>query len=125
MAAIAAKSDIGGLCEKFHKFILRDWRRSDIHLLPIPVGQLFVMSLLTPDLLPTMLPLAEVSQSAVSLFGNQGRLMAFVTNSLVCRAGRLGDHSVGLIQGYEGDDFGAAQMAKFLRTARRVSLHQD
>lgn len=39
------------------------------------------MSLLTPDLFSS-LPLAEVSQSAVSLFGDQGNLAAFVTNSL-------------------------------------------
>lgn len=38
---------------------------------------------MTPDLLPIFLPLAEVSQKAVTLLGEKGSFMAFVTNSLL------------------------------------------
>jgi F-type H+-transporting ATPase subunit a len=83
MTAIVGKMGVGGLCEKFHKFILHGWQRSDTHPSHPNCGVPPVMSLLTPELLPSLLPLAEVSQSAVSLFGDQGGLMAFVTNSLL------------------------------------------
>ena len=41
------------------------------------------MPLMTPELFPLSIPLAEVSTYAVSLFGEKGSLMHFVTNSVV------------------------------------------
>lgn len=53
-----------------------------IIIAPDLIGPSIFLSLMTPDFLLTTLPLAEVSQSAVTLLGDPGSMTAFVTNSL-------------------------------------------